>query len=173
MTALTPEQLDQLEAIAKAATPGPWRVEVGNFNKRGTILTSAPEGESWTSPNHTPIACSHLFSERHAEDWTHIAATSPDVVLALVAAAKELAVYRNEDAVDIMRLNAAMLKAEAERDQLRDQLSRFISKTETLLADLNTNAGTFQSAGRSLSIELRSILRELTSGVTEIKEHDV
>lgn len=88
---LTPEVLDKLEAIAKAATPGPWRAMIGESSSDGTrghghVLTSSPPDKHWSD---RVIAISHVFHERDAADWTHIAAAGPDVVLALIAAARK------------------------------------------------------------------------------------
>ena len=85
MHSLTPEQLDQLEATAKAATPGPWTNEKPGKNAdgwqlgvtigatRGGMIFAYPPGGQY------PLA-----------DAKHIAAASPDVVLALVEAARKL-----------------------------------------------------------------------------------
>ena len=94
---LTSEQLDKLEALALSATPGPW--------------TSTPE--DWT---RGVIAISHVFHERDAADWAHIAAASPDVVLALVAAARPAAAMERSEWV----ANNESLRAE--RAQVREVL---------------------------------------------------
>jgi len=84
---LTPDLLETLETIAKAATPGPWRTLIGNSSKkRGHVLTAARHDQDWAEG---VIAVSHVFHERNAQDWAHIAAASPDVVLTLVDAARE------------------------------------------------------------------------------------
>jgi hypothetical protein len=76
MADLTPELLDRLEEIAKAATPGPWCLN------GGTAAIAATYGRQ-------KIFCTHVGGTYPAADAKHIAAASPDVVLALVEAARE------------------------------------------------------------------------------------
>ena len=65
---MTDEQLNELEATAKAATPGPWETKAGpDFSE---ILA-----------NSKNIA---LVGSQH-KDAAYIAAVSPDVVLELIA----------------------------------------------------------------------------------------
>lgn len=85
MANLTPEQLDQLEATAKAATPGPWSIsppprDTGGW-PRGSMICTTSGGYVYAYPpgGQYPLA-----------DAKHIAAASPDVVLALVEAARKI-----------------------------------------------------------------------------------
>lgn len=67
--------LDRLEAVAKAATPGPWNPSPG----RALVVSRVDISE--------PVICNCL-SEQFAQapkDAAFIAAVSPDVVLELVA----------------------------------------------------------------------------------------
>ncbi len=73
--------LDHAEAVARAATPGPWRREhpdwpntsIGNGD-RTVIASAAGHGGSWPS----------------AEDAAHIAANGPDVALRAIAAHRQI-----------------------------------------------------------------------------------
>lgn len=52
-------------------TAGPWRAEMGDFEKGGGhILCATPVTESWTK---SPIAISHYFYGKDEADWTAIA----------------------------------------------------------------------------------------------------
>ena len=93
MTALTPEVLDELAAKAEAATPGPWR---------SGWDTPHPDGDDMDSPviyaDVLDEGCAVVHGMWHdgpltactQPDAAHIAAASPDVVLALVAEVQQL-----------------------------------------------------------------------------------
>lgn len=76
MADLTPEMLARLEEYARAATPGPWSLNGGTAAIAATYgrrkIYAVPAGGTYP-----------------AADAKHIAAASPDVVLALVEAARE------------------------------------------------------------------------------------
>lgn len=92
-----PIDLDELQRIAEAATRGPWRVESGSPKQDiGSVLTTAPIDQNWAAPGATVIAISHVFYPRLASDWAHIAASSPDVVLALIARIRELEAFARQ-----------------------------------------------------------------------------
>ena len=85
---LTPAQLDEIEAAAKKATPGEWRVdgeqiEAGEF---GEVIVPGPVlcGSSCYGGSST-IDGDHL-----AEDFAHVAMMDPATTLALVAEVREL-----------------------------------------------------------------------------------
>lgn len=84
MADLTPELLDKLEEIAKAATPGPWSssaaAPIDGWPDCIAIAATAGRQKIYASPGSTFPAA----------DAKHIAAASPDVVLALVADARKL-----------------------------------------------------------------------------------
>ncbi len=73
--------LDRAEAVARAATPGPWRREhpdwpntsIGNGH-RTVIASAVGHGGSWPS----------------AQDAAHIAANGPDVALRTIAAHRRI-----------------------------------------------------------------------------------
>lgn len=77
---ITPEQLDELEAVARAATPGPW---------------ADPMQDDWPE-SESDILLDLLFDRRTGEtncdkaDAAHIAAFDPVTALALVARVREL-----------------------------------------------------------------------------------
>ena len=77
---LTPDQLDEIEAAAKAATPGPWVAEYGGGEE--VVLPS-------DALSTLEAVCVTKLLHRQA-DAKHIAGLSPDVALALVAEVREL-----------------------------------------------------------------------------------
>jgi len=77
--------LDKLEQLAKAATPGPWRWNdddgsLGTSHDEGTHYVSVAFGEPTAEGNHRII-----IDDRGA---AYISAASPDVVLKLIAVAR-------------------------------------------------------------------------------------
>lgn len=70
---ITPAQLDEIEAVAKEATPGPWEVIGGGEYVTPIGVMVAPD-DGGVSP----------------EDATHIATFDPSTTLALVAEVREL-----------------------------------------------------------------------------------
>ena len=111
---MTPAELDQLRALAQAATPGPWRVEArGHASQevaRVNNLEVAP-------PDSAELA--HC-----ATDAAYIAAVSPDVVLALLSDVERLTLLSRESTAwhEISRREAAMLRRQ--RDALQSILDR-------------------------------------------------
>ena len=77
---LTPAQLDEIEAAARAATPGPWVAEYGGGEE--VVLPS-------DALSTLEAVCVTKLLHRQA-DAKHIAGLSPDVALALVAEVREL-----------------------------------------------------------------------------------
>lgn len=84
MPDLTPELLDKVEALAKAATPGPWSTEPPTSDTDGWSL-----GVKIGATRGGSIYAMPQGGQYPAADARHIAAASPDVVLQLVAAARE------------------------------------------------------------------------------------
>jgi hypothetical protein len=64
--------LDALEKLAEAATPGPWETEVADFDARSWAIFH--RGGTFVAPD---AGCE--------ADAAYIAAMSPDVALALIA----------------------------------------------------------------------------------------
>ena len=85
---ITPAQLDEIEAAAKEATPGEWRVdgeqiEAGEF---GEVIIPGPVlCGSYCYGGSSTIDGDHL-----AEDFAHIAMMDPATTLALIAEVREL-----------------------------------------------------------------------------------
>ena len=77
---ITPARLDEIEAAAKAATPGPWVAEYGGGEE--VVLPS-------DALSTLEAVCVTKLWHRQA-DAKHIAGLSPDVALALVAEVREL-----------------------------------------------------------------------------------
>jgi hypothetical protein len=91
---ITPEQLDELEAVARAATGERWRWIDGRLVEPdvpfGVLSASVPiQGQPW---GPAEIDVMH-------EDAAHIAAFDPATVLALIARVRELE-------AEVMRLRA-------------------------------------------------------------------
>jgi len=111
---MTPAEPNQLRDLAKAATPGPWRVEAQGHAPhevaRVNNLEVAP-------PDSAELA--HC-----ADDAAYIAAVSPDVVLGLIAEVERLRLLLRESTAwnEISRREVAMLRRQ--RDELRAILDR-------------------------------------------------
>ena len=79
---LTPTKLDELERLAKAATPGPWH----QWEKEwivGPIPSSDPEEDANEGVAYT-------VGDRQSEDAAHIAAANPQTILTLIAEIRRL-----------------------------------------------------------------------------------
>jgi len=111
---MTHSELDQLRALAHAATPGPWRVEA--------------QGHAWQEVarvNNLEVAPPDSVELAHcADDAAYIAAVSPDVVLGLIAEVERLRLLLRESTAwnEISRREVAMLRRQ--RDELRAILDR-------------------------------------------------
>lgn len=88
--------LDDLEAKAKAATPGPWIVErTADSNWVGTPKGNGQKVEQIILHNERE-SLKEIYLKRNDNDADYIAACSPETVLALITAlreARELAEY--------------------------------------------------------------------------------
>jgi hypothetical protein len=81
---MTAIDLDKLEALAKAATPGPWRL-----SEKEIIVYSADEQHGYNV--HDMKGGGHEgMLENHKKDAAFIAAANPSAVLALIARVREL-----------------------------------------------------------------------------------
>ena len=118
---MTELDLDRLEAVAKAATPGPWSV----WRHDDARLRFVSDGKE------------NLADEVEPKDAAHIAAFDPPTVLALIAAARDNEEHRarsmllDEAQADNARLVrmlakrvAALAVVKAERDELRPELDQ-------------------------------------------------
>ena len=77
---MTPAELNQLRALAQAATPGPWRVEAQGHASQEVARV-----------NNLEVAPPDSVELAHcADDAAYIAAVSPDVVLALLGEVDKL-----------------------------------------------------------------------------------
>jgi len=86
--AMTPD-LDHLEALAKAATPGPWHDIPHEEFSGSDHRISRVAGTPWGNFGHLATVS--------AVNAPFIAACSPDVILALVARVRELEVMNHSD----------------------------------------------------------------------------
>lgn len=87
---MNPADLDGLEALAKAATPGPWRFD-------GWQMVSDAEGLNYGTRIVLDVEEGHVYSEYSSdsasldvtpEDADFIAAANPATVLQLIALAR-------------------------------------------------------------------------------------
>lgn len=81
--------LDELERLAEAATPGPWKQEYSGGHYAESVTAAKPRGGTIT------VARIGSGPKRRADDAAHIAACSPDAILRL------LAVVRAADAMEL------------------------------------------------------------------------
>jgi hypothetical protein len=79
MTDLTTERLDALEALAKAATPGPW------YDDEGEVVCDAKDWPLVSRIDADGTVC----TEGTAADIAYIAAANPATMLALIARLRE------------------------------------------------------------------------------------
>ena len=111
---MTRSELDQLRALAQAATPGPWRVEAQGHASQGVARV-----------NNLEVAPPDSVELAHcATDAAYIAAVSPDVVLALLDEVERLRLLSRDAAawLDLSRHEVATLRRQ--RDLLLDMLVR-------------------------------------------------
>lgn len=81
--------LDDLEAKAKAATPGPWIVEhTADSNWVGTPKGNGQKVEQIILHNERE-SLKEIYLKRNDNDADYIAACSPETVLALITALRE------------------------------------------------------------------------------------
>jgi hypothetical protein len=79
------EDLDRLEALAKAATPGPWRVSEDDLTHPGSGCDIDADGGRVASD-----CCGYQGGITNMDDGEYIAAASPDVTLELIATIRSL-----------------------------------------------------------------------------------
>lgn len=111
---MTPAELDQLRALARAATPGPWRVEAQGHAEQDVARV-----------NNLEVAPPDSVELAHcADDAAYIAAVSPDVVLGLIAEVERLRLLLRKSTAwhELSRREVAMLRRQ--RDALRAILDR-------------------------------------------------
>ena len=106
---MTRSELDQLRALAQAATPGPWRVEA-----RGHASQEVARVNNLEVAPPDSVELAHC-----ATDAAYIAAVSPDVVLALLSEVELLRLLSREATVGH---EVATLRRQ--RDVLLDMLVR-------------------------------------------------
>ena len=84
--------LDQLEALAKAATPGPWTAcDYGSYDGKAEgwyVDTTADKAD--IAPDAGGIQPNHWDTGRGRRDMQFIAAANPEAVLALIAEVRAL-----------------------------------------------------------------------------------
>lgn len=126
---MTNEELDRLEAVANAATPGPWRPcpqKSFIFGPAHEMVASRLRSPGDDEPEEGTVEI-RGFGGGLPMDANHdfIVATSPDVVLRLVA---ELRVAR--DALDVA------LDLEVERDDARESRDRLAAELTEARAEI-------------------------------------
>lgn len=102
---MEPIDLDHLEVAAKAATPGPWRVDCPRKNAR------IKSGDMFVMESYAANAV------RLDADAAFIAAANPETILALIRELREL---RQEEEVDAALIATLRKDNEAMRAELRE-----------------------------------------------------
>jgi hypothetical protein len=89
------DDLDRIEAAARAATPGPWHVEHDELGWVNRIYHCEPDDWDPSGQLSTTLVetDSGVYPPR-VNDATHIATADPPTVLALVAEVRELRAQR-------------------------------------------------------------------------------
>jgi hypothetical protein len=107
--------IDKLEALAKAATPGPWEaVNYGSYDGKDEgwyVDTSADKAD--IAPDAGGIQPNHWDAGRGRRDMQFIAATNPVVILALIA---EVRALRNLESA--VRDHRAMYEGTSDEDNM-------------------------------------------------------
>lgn len=101
---MTPDQLDAIERAARAATPGPWRIQTHHDLPHSEDLMAVPVVRApWPDLPHGSITIARCGNGNSLPRWTErqkrirrreesnasfIAMCSPEIVLALVARAR-------------------------------------------------------------------------------------
>lgn len=127
---LTAEELDRLEAVARAATPGPWHQGSGDHFARD-VRSSAGDSMAW---------CGMFPARAAAANARHIATCNPQTILALVEMAR--------------RAQAA----ETELDGLRERGADHIAELTELLAAERIRAGAAEQLATALQEQLHELL---------------
>lgn len=139
-------QLEKLEELARAATPGPWRCEIGGDPTpwpgwpqqppKGHVITSSPKGEPW---NQGTIAiASPLYTSK--QDLTFMAACSPDVVLALIEEAKHSQQRADPCGTDLrvaLQENAVLRERLAKYEEAQELPVHALDKLDQVVLDLH------------------------------------
>lgn len=109
---LTPEQLDEIEAKAKEATPGPWTVsEPASAGLHPRQPSGSAQVRCDEATNRVPSGCLIPYFILHYTDAAHIAANSPDVTLHLVAVYRAALAWRDaKDARQAIQARASTAK---------------------------------------------------------------
>ena len=92
--------LEQIEALARGATPGPWE-----SNEDGVVVDRPGE-------RYRVILSSNIYDTKRARDSAYVAAVSPDVILRLVEIVKAAEKVPTSDEI---RLAAGELSAQEMR----------------------------------------------------------
>lgn len=118
------EDLDELDRLTMAATPGPWTAEPGSFEGRAHVLHAAGPGQHWAA--HALIV-SHLHYRNDASDLKFIAAARGSVE-ALIAEVRRLRQENNrmrgalEEAAYMLEIDALHHAAAAARAAAKPEL---------------------------------------------------
>lgn len=146
---MTTAELDQLRALARAATPGPWRVEAQGHAEQDVARV-----------NNLEVAPPDSVELAHcADDAAYIAAVSPDVVLDLI----------DEVLTSRRRIGALTTLTDAQTARLQSYMNDGAKRAEAI----NTLASE-REANALLTDEieqLRADKRELTAQLRYIRTH--
>lgn len=79
--------IDKLEALARAATPGPWTAsDYGTYDGKGEAwYVDTPDDRADIASDEGGVKPNHWDANRGRRDMQFIAAANPKVVLALIA----------------------------------------------------------------------------------------
>ena len=142
--------LAKLKAIAEAATPGPWR-EIERCDNAHDDESCGVTSEQKTKYGHTVgIFKSDAYDEcRHPVIRTnaaYIAASSPDVVLALIGECERLRAWPDVAVAACAKRRCSTLErdrneAEAERDALRADVERLREELRVMTNRLSLTEG--------------------------------
>lgn len=162
--------LDALERIAQAATPGPWEWEPPSEDDwpsaDQSLVTSRPGSDGYRDVVVAGWGYDASGTDASDEDRAHIAAFDPPTALALIARVRELEAIVNDGGKQAAkywtRLTAAERALEAERANVkRVQAEALREAAEALTestSELNPNNGYELAYINCTAIDVRELL---------------
>ncbi|WP_368373406.1 ead/Ea22-like family protein [Pseudomonas aeruginosa] len=150
----------ELRRLAKAATPGPWRVQTGCSWRR--IGTDSGDGDVLRPCTHPHDGWPDIVAP--AENLKYIASANPKTILALLDEIDGLLAQHGRDSAELRALCQARDDAKKERDRLK-------AENEALLMGMRAILNAYDYADQynkeGVAVEVMEDLRTLFKGATQ------
>ncbi len=150
----------ELRRLAKAATPGPWRVQTGCSWRR--IGTDSGDGDVLRPCTHPHDGWPDIVAP--AENLKYIASANPKAILALLDEIDGLLAQHGRDSAELRALCQARDDARKERDRLK-------AENEALLLGMRAILNAYDYADQynkeGVAVEVMEDLRTLFKGATQ------